>query len=337
MILLTGATGYIGSHTWMALHAAAMPVVGLDDFSNSSPEVLRRLAALGADVSRFAEVDVTNRAALAEVFERWPIEAVVHFAAKKAVGESVADPLLYYANNVGGTIALAQAMQAHGCRRIVFSSTASVYGQPRSLPVREDAELAPSSPYGMSKLMSENILKDLERSEPAWRIALLRYFNPVGAHPSGTIGEDPRGTPNNLMPFVAQVAVGKRLHLSVFGDDYETPDGSGVRDYLHVQDLAEGHVAALKHLLGSGDSLTLNLGTGRGVSVFELVKAFERASGRAVPYEIAPRRPGDVAANYADPALAERVLGWKARLGLDAMCADSWRWQQANPNGFAAA
>jgi UDP-glucose 4-epimerase len=337
MILLTGATGYIGSHTWMALHAAAMPVVGLDDFSNSSPEVLRRLAALGADVSRFAEVDVTSRAALAEVFERWPIEAVVHFAAKKAVGESVADPLLYYANNVGGTIALAQAMQAHGCRRIVFSSTASVYGQPRSLPVREDAELAPSSPYGMSKLMSENILRDLERAEPAWRIALLRYFNPVGAHPSGTIGEDPRGTPNNLMPFVAQVAVGKRLHLSVFGDDYETPDGSGVRDYLHVQDLAEGHVAALKHLLGGGDSITLNLGTGRGVSVFELVKAFERASGRRVPYEIAPRRPGDVAANYADPALAERVLGWKARLGLDAMCADSWRWQQANPNGFAAA
>jgi UDP-glucose 4-epimerase len=262
---------------------------------------------------------------------------VVHFAAKKAVGESVADPLLYYANNVGGTIALAQAMQAHGCRRIVFSSTASVYGQPRSLPVREDAELAPSSPYGMSKLMSENILRDLERAEPAWRIALLRYFNPVGAHPSGTIGEDPRGTPNNLMPFVAQVAVGKRLHLSVFGDDYETPDGSGVRDYLHVQDLAEGHVAALKHLLGGGDSITLNLGTGRGVSVFELVKAFERASGRRVPYEIAPRRPGDVAANYADPALAERVLGWKARLGLDAMCADSWRWQQANPNGFAAA
>jgi UDP-glucose 4-epimerase len=337
MILLTGATGYIGSHTWIALHAAGMPVVGVDDFSNSSPEVLRRLAALGADVSRFAAVDVTDRAALAGVFERWPIEAVVHFAAKKAVGESVAQPLLYYANNVGGTVALAQEMQAHGCKRIVFSSTASVYGQPRSLPVREDAELAPSSPYGMSKLMSENILKDLERSDPAWRIVLLRYFNPVGAHPSGTIGEDPRGTPNNLMPFVAQVAVGKRLHLSVFGDDYDTPDGSGVRDYLHVQDLAEGHVAALKHLVGGGDSLTLNLGTGRGVSVFELVKAFERASGRRVPYEIAPRRPGDVAANYADPALAERVLGWKARLGLDAMCVDSWRWQQANPNGYAAA
>jgi len=314
-----------------------MQVVGLDDFSNSSPEVLRRLAALGADVSRFAEVDVTDRTALAGVFGRWPIEAVVHFAAKKAVGESVAEPLLYYANNVGGTVALAQEMKTRGCKRLVFSSTASVYGQPRSLPVREDAELAPSSPYGMSKLMSENILKDLERSDPAWRIVLLRYFNPVGAHPSGTIGEDPRGTPNNLMPFVAQVAVGKRERLSVFGDDYETPDGSGVRDYLHVQDLADGHVAALRHLLGSGESLTLNLGTGRGVSVFELVKAFERASGRRVPYEIVPRRPGDVAANYADPALAERVLGWRARLGLDAMCADSWRWQQANPDGFAAA
>ncbi|MCE9658110.1 MAG: UDP-glucose 4-epimerase GalE [Burkholderiales bacterium] len=335
MILLTGATGYIGSHTWLALDAAAMPVVGIDDFSNSSPEVLRRLAALGADVSRFAQVDVTDRAALAEVFERWPIEAVVHFAAKKAVGESVARPLLYYANNVGGTIALAETMRAHGCRRIVFSSTATVYGQPRSLPVREDAALEPSSPYASTKLMSENILRDVERSDPAWRIALLRYFNPVGAHPSGTIGEDPRGTPNNLMPFVAQVAVGKRARLQVFGSDYETADGSGVRDYLHVQDLAEGHVAALKHLLGGGDSLTLNLGTGQGVSVLELVRAFERASGRPVPYEIAPRRPGDVAAYYADPALAERLLGWKARLGLDAMCADSWRWQAANPDGYA--
>ena len=337
MILLTGATGYIGSHTWLALDAARMPVVGIDDFSNSSPEVLARLAALGADVSRFARVDVTDRAALAGVFERWTIEAVVHFAAKKAVGESVAKPLLYYANNVGGTVALAEAMQAHGCRRIVFSSTAAVYGQPRSLPVREDAELAPSNPYGMTKLMSERILRDVERSDPAWRVALLRYFNPVGAHPSATLGEDPRGTPNNLMPFIAQVAVGKRPRLSVFGDDYETPDGSGVRDYLHVQDLAEGHVAALQHLLGGGDSLTLNLGTGRGVSVFELVRAFEQASGRPIPYEVAPRRAGDVAAYYADPALAERVLGWRARRGLDAMCADTWRWQEANPNGFAAA
>ena len=336
MILLTGATGYIGSHTWLALNAAAMPVVGIDDFSNSSPEVLRRLEALGADVSRFARVDVTDRTALAQVFGRWPIQAVVHFAAKKAVGESVAQPLEYYANNVGGTIALAQAMQAHGCKAMVFSSSASVYGQPESLPVREDAALEPSSPYASTKLMSENILRDAERADPAWRMALLRYFNPVGAHPSGTIGEDPRGTPNNLMPFVAQVAVGKRPKLAVFGNDYETPDGSGVRDYLHVQDLAEGHVAALKHLLDGGESLTVNLGTGRGVSVLELVRAFERASGQSIPYETAPRRPGDVAACYADPALAERLLGWKARLGLDTMCADSWRWQSANPDGYAA-
>jgi UDP-glucose 4-epimerase len=218
---------------------------------------------------------------------------------------------------------------------MVFSSSASVYGQPRSLPVPEDAALEPSSPYAATKMMSENILRDVERADPAWRIALLRYFNPVGAHPSGTIGEDPRGTPSNLMPFVAQVAVGKRERLQVFGSDYDTADGSGVRDYLHVQDLAEGHVAALKHLLGGGDSLTLNLGTGRGVSVLELVRAFERASGRSVPYELAPRRPGDVAACYADPGLAERLLGWKTRLGLDAMCADSWRWQAANPDGYA--
>jgi UDP-glucose 4-epimerase len=336
MILLTGATGYIGSHTWLALHAAAMPVVGLDDFSNSSPEVLRRLEALGADVSRFAQVDVTDRVALAQVFDRWPISAVVHFAARKAVGESVARPLDYYASNVGGTVALAQAMQAHGTKALVFSSSASVYGQPRSLPVREDAALEPSSPYASTKLMSENILRDLERADPTWRVALLRYFNPVGAHPSGTIGEDPCGTPNNLMPFVAQVAVGRRPRMQIFGNDYETPDGSGVRDYLHVQDLAEGHVAALRHLLAGGASLTVNLGTGRGVSVLELVRAFERASGRHVPYDIAPRRPGDVAACYADPALAERLLGWKARLGLEAMCADSWRWQAANPNGYAA-
>ena len=337
MILLTGATGYIASHTWLALEAGGFAVAGIDDFSNSSPEVLRRLAALGADVSQFVRADVRDRAALDALFERGRIDAVVHFAASKAVGESVAEPLKYYANNVGGLISIAEAMQAHGCKTIVFSSSATVYGQPERLPIREDSPLAATNPYGATKLMSESILSDIERADPAWHVALLRYFNPVGAHPSGTIGEDPRGTPNNLMPFVAQVAVGKRPKLAVFGNDYETPDGSGVRDYLHVQDLAEGHVAALRHLLGGGDSLTLNLGTGRGVSVLELVKAFERASGRPVPYEIAPRRAGDVAAYWADPSLAERVLGWRARLGLDAMCADSWRWQQANPDGFAAA
>ena len=336
MILLTGATGYIGSHTWLALDAAGMRVAGLDDFSNSSPEVLRRLAALGADVSRFAEADVGDRAALDAVFGRWKIDAVVHFAAWKAVGDSVARPLDYYRNNVGGLVALAETMQAHGCKTIVFSSTATVYGQPRSLPVREDAELAPSSPYGETKLIGENVLRDLERADPAWRVAVLRYFNPVGAHASGTIGEDPRGTPNNLMPFVAQVAVGKRATLRIFGDDYDTPDGTGVRDYLHVEDLAEGHVAALRRLLSSTGSITVNLGTGQGVSVLELVRAFERASGRAVAHEVAPRRAGDVAACYADPALAERLLGWKAKRDLDAMCADSWRWQAANPEGYAS-
>ncbi len=336
MILLTGATGYIASHTWLALEAAGFQVTGLDDFSNSSPEVLRRLTALGADVSRFERADVRDRGALDALFAGGQIEAVVHFAASKAVGESVARPLAYYANNVGGLIALAEAMRDHGCRTIVFSSSATVYGQPETLPIGEGAPLSATNPYGATKLISEGILRDLERSDPAWRIALLRYFNPVGAHESGTIGEDPRGAPNNLMPYVAQVAVGKRAKLQVFGADYDTVDGTGVRDYLHVVDLAEGHVAALRHLLARSGSLTLNLGTGRGVSVLELVHAFERASGRPVPYEIAPRRPGDVAACYADPSLAQRLLGWTAARGLDTMCADAWRWQSANPNGYAA-
>jgi len=336
MILLTGATGYIASHTWLALEAAGYAVAGIDDFSNSSPEVLRRLAALGADVSHFVRADVRDRAALDALFAGGRIEAVVHFAASKAVGESVAEPLKYYANNVGGLITLAEAMQAHGCKTIVFSSSATVYGQPERLPIAEDSALAATNPYGATKLMSEGILSDIERADPAWHVALLRYFNPVGAHESGTIGEDPRGTPNNLMPYIAQVAVGKRPKLQVFGNDYDTPDGTGVRDYLHVVDLAEGHVAALRHVLGGARSLTINLGTGRGSSVLELVHAFERASGRPVPYEIVARRPGDVAACYADPTLAERTIGWKATRNLDQMCADTWRWQVANPNGFGA-
>ncbi len=335
MILLTGATGYIASHTWLALEAAGYEVAGLDDFSNSAPEVLKRLAALGADVSRFSRADVRDRAALDAIFACGQIEAVVHFAAKKAVGESVAQPLLYYGVNVGGLVALAEAMRDHGCKTFVFSSSATVYGDPQQLPILESAPLSSTNPYGATKLMSETILRDLERSDPAWRIALLRYFNPVGAHESGTIGEDPSGTPNNLMPYVAQVAVGKRARLQVFGNDYPTADGTGVRDYLHVVDLAEGHVAALKRLLGGGDSLTVNLGTGRGSSVLELVHAFERASGRPVPYDIVARRPGDIAACYADVALAEQLLGWTAKRDLDAMCADTWRWQTANPNGFA--
>ncbi|MGZ8259862.1 MAG: UDP-glucose 4-epimerase GalE [Caldimonas sp.] len=336
MILLTGAAGYIASHTWLALEAAGYRVAGIDDFSNSSPEVLRRLAALGADVSTFAQADIRDRAALDRLFGGGEIEAVVHFAALKAVGESVAEPLRYWAVNVGGLVALAEAMQAHGCKTIVFSSSATVYGKPESLPIREDAKLAATNPYGATKLASEGILRDLARADPAWRVAILRYFNPVGAHESGAIGEDPRGTPNNLMPYVAQVAVGKRDRLQVFGDDYDTPDGTGVRDYLHVMDLAEGHVAALRHLLGGKGSLTVNLGTGRGTSVLELVRAFERASAKPVPYEVVGRRPGDIAACYADPSLAAQTLGWRATRDLDAMCADTWRWQTANPNGYAA-
>jgi UDP-glucose 4-epimerase len=336
MILLTGATGYIGSHVWLALHAAGMPAVALDNFSNSSPVVLRRLAALGADVQNFVEADVTDRAALDAVFARWPIDAVVHFAAFKSVGDSVAQPLAYYANNVGGLVTLAEAMQAHGCKTIVFSSSATVYGQPEKLPIAEDAPLSATNPYGATKLICEGILRDCERADPAWRVASLRYFNPVGAHASGTIGEDPRGTPNNLMPYVTQVAVGKRARLAIFGADYDTPDGTGVRDYLHVEDLADGHVAALKYLRDGGPSLTVNLGTGRGISVLELVRAFEAASGRSVPYEIAPRRPGDIAACYADPQLAKQTLGWEAKRDLDAMCGDSWRWQVANPEGYGA-
>ncbi len=334
MILLTGATGYIASHTWLALEAAGFRVAGIDDFSNSSPEVLKRLAALGADVSRFTHANVRDRAALDAIFAADKIDAVVHFAALKAVGESVAEPLRYYAVNVGGLVTLAEAMGAHGCKTIVFSSSATVYGQPEQLPIREDAPLSATNPYGATKLIGEGILRDVERSDPSWRIALLRYFNPVGAHESGTIGEDPRGAPNNLMPYIAQVAVGKRPVLQIVGNDYDTPDGTGERDYLHVMDLAEGHVAALRHLLDGNGSLTVNLGTGRGTTVLELVHAFERASGRRVLYEVALRRPGDVAACWAEPSLAHETLGWRARRDIDAMCADTWRWQSKNPNGY---
>ena len=333
-ILLTGATGYIASHTWLALWQAGYDVVGLDNFANSSPEVLDRLRELGGRAPRFVQADVCDAAALDRTFDAERIDAVVHFAAYKAVGVSIAQPLDYYANNVGGLMTLCAAMQRHGCRTLVFSSSATVYGTPERLPIREDAALSITNPYGATKLIGENLLRDLLRSDPAWQIALLRYFNPVGAHQSGRIGEDPRGMPNNLMPYIAQVAVGQRERLQVFGNDYATPDGTGVRDYIHVVDLAEGHVAALRHLLGGSGSITLNLGTGRGLSVLELVRAFEAASGRKVPFEIVARRPGDVAACYADAALAREQLGWQASRGVDAMCADTWRWQRMNPRGF---
>lgn len=333
-VLLTGATGFIASHTWLALQASGFRVVGLDDFSNSSPEVLARLERLSGLRPEFERADVGDAAALDAVFRRERIDAVVHFAAFKAVGESAQRPLEYYRNNVGGLVTLARTLQRHGCRRLVFSSSATVYGDPERLPVTEDAPLAATNPYGATKLMGETILRDLERSEPGWSIATLRYFNPVGAHESGLIGEAPQGTPNNLMPYVTQVAVGRRERLRIFGNDYDTPDGTGVRDYIHVVDLAEGHVAALRELMDRGRSLTVNLGTGRGHSVLEVLRAFERACGHTIPYEIAPRRPGDVAACYADASRARELLGWTARRDLDTMCADSWRWQSLNPNGF---
>jgi UDP-glucose 4-epimerase len=335
-ILLTGATGYIASHTWLALQAAGFDVVGVDDFSNSSPEVLNRLAELGGRTPVFELASVCDAQAMEALFQRHRIDACVHFAAFKAVGESTAKPLDYYANNLGGLFTVCRTMQRHGVERFVFSSSATVYGDPERLPIREDSPLSATNPYGQTKLMGEQMLRDLAAAQPGWRIATLRYFNPVGAHESGRIGEDPRGTPNNLMPYVAQVAVGRLARLRIFGNDYATIDGTGVRDYIHVVDLAQGHVAALQRLLDNAGLFTVNLGTGRGCSVLEVVAAYAAASGREIPYEIAPRRPGDVAACWADPALAQELLGWQSRLDLARMCRDSWRWQSMNPKGFEA-
>ena len=336
-ILLTGATGYIASHTWLALQAAGFPVVGVDDFSNSSPEVLKRLQQLSGQRPVFEQASVCDAGAMHSVFARHAIAAVLHFAAFKAVGESTAQPLAYYRNNLGGLVNTCEAMLAQGCRRIVFSSSATVYGDPQRLPITEDSPLQATNPYGQTKLMGEAILRDLGAADAQWQTACLRYFNPVGAHESGLIGEDPRGTPNNLMPYVAQVAVGRRARLSVYGNDYPTPDGTGVRDYIHVSDLADGHVAALRRLLDAPGSVTVNLGTGRGHSVLALVAAYAGASGRPVPYDIVARRPGDVAACWADPTRARQLLGWQAQHDLDRMCQDSWRWQSLNPNGFQTA
>lgn len=336
-ILLTGATGYIASHTWLELQAAGYDVVGLDDFSNSSPEVLNRLEQLSGKSPVFERASVCDADAMNGVFERHRIDAVVHFAAFKAVGESTQQPLRYYANNIGGLLTLATAMRAHGVNRIVFSSSATVYGKPETLPIREDAATSTTNPYGETKLIGEKILADMAAAEPGWQSGILRYFNPVGAHESGRIGEDPRGIPNNLMPYVAQVAIGRRPRLSVFGNDYDTPDGTGVRDYIHVVDLAQGHVKALDRLLSTPGSLLVNLGTGRGYSVLELIKAYETASGKPVPYDIVARRAGDIDSCYADPAKALADIGWKATRDLDAMCVDSWRWQSLNPQGFDAA
>ena len=333
-ILVTGGAGYIGSHTVILLIEAGYDVVVFDNFCNASREALRRVEKITGQEIVTVEGDVRNREDLHQVFQKHSIDAVIHFAGLKAVGESVEQPLKYYDNNVNGTAVLCEVMAEHGCKSIVFSSSATVYGDPHTTPILESFPLSATNPYGRSKLFVEEILRDLYVSDNSWKVVLLRYFNPVGAHPSGTIGEDPNGIPNNLMPFIAQTAVGKRDSLAVFGNDYDTHDGTGVRDYIHVMDLADGHVKALERISGFTEVMTINLGTGTGYSVLDMVKAFEKASGTAVPHHFAPRRAGDIAKCYADPSYAKEILGWEAQKSIDEMCADSWRWQSNNPNGY---
>jgi len=328
LILVTGGAGFIGSHTCTALAAAGIPYLVLDNFCNSRRSVLNRIGHITGNMPAHIEGDVRDARLLERVFAQYAVSGVIHFAALKSVGESVRKPLHYYDNNVTGTVTLLHVMQAAGVRTLVFSSSATVYGEPASVPIREDFALSATNPYGWSKIMMEQVLTDVDAAEPGqWHIARLRYFNPVGAHNSGLIGEDPQDVPSNLLPYVAQVAAGQRTALSVYGNDYPTPDGTGVRDYIHVCDLAEGHVAALRYLALHPGLLTVNLGTGRPVSVLEMVRAFERASGRAIPCQVVARRPGDVAQYWADPSLAERLLGWRAQYSIDRMCQDAWRWQ----------
>lgn len=339
MILVTGGAGYIGSHTCVELLQAGFEVTVFDNFSNSHPEALARVQRITGKPVPLILGDCRDRAALVAALRESKATAVIHFAGLKAVGESVEQPLSYYDNNVVGTLRLLEAMGECGVKQLVFSSSATVYGDPQRLPLTEDHPLSATNPYGRSKLIVEEMLRDLRRSDASWRLCILRYFNPVGAHASGLIGEDPRGVPNNLLPIVAQVAVGRREFLNVWGTDYSTPDGTGVRDYIHVVDLAIGHLkalSALTRLQGQSDCLTVNLGTGKGYSVLETVRAFEAASGKPVPYKPAPRRAGDVAACFADPQRAQNLLGWKAERGLAEMCADAWRWQSTNPKGYAA-
>lgn len=332
-ILVTGGAGFIGSHACVVLMQAGHSVTVLDNFYNSDPSVLTRIGQIVGREPAFVKADIRDEAALGSIFSKSQFDAVLHFAGLKAVGESVAQPLRYWEWNVGGTISLLKAMSAANVKTLVFSSSATVYGDPASVPIREDAPVDATNPYGRSKLVIEQMLADVAASDPEWRIARLRYFNPVGAHESGLIGEAPQGVPNNLMPYVTQVAVGLRPELSVFGNDYPTPDGTGVRDYIHVVDLAEGHLAALNALQSRSGLLTVNLGTGIGISVLEMIAALEKASGRKVPYRIAPRRPGDIAACYADVTYAQKVLNWRATRGVAEMCADAWRWEQARAEG----
>ncbi|OAM51221.1 UDP-glucose 4-epimerase GalE [Methylovorus sp. MM2] len=329
MILVTGGAGYIGSHACIALIEAGYEVAVIDNFSNSQKTVIERIGKIAGKLPILIEGDVRDTALLDASFQKYPFTAVMHFAGLKAVGESVAQPLRYYNNNVYGTLTLLQVMEKYNIKTLVFSSSATVYGDPASVPIREDFPLSATNPYGASKLMVEDILRDLSHSDDAWHIAILRYFNPVGAHASGLIGENPNGIPNNLMPYIAQVAQGKREHLSVFGSDYPTIDGTGVRDYIHVVDLVDGHIKALKKLKNTTGVFTCNLGTGEGYSVLEMVKAFESATGKTIPYQLAPRRAGDVATSYTDPEYAENALGWKAEKTINDMCMDTWRWQLA--------
>jgi UDP-glucose 4-epimerase len=337
-ILITGGAGYIGSHTAVELMNAGYHVVIVDNLCNSSRKVLERIQNLAGPNFSFVEADVRSASALDAIFQEHTIEGVIHFAGLKAVGESVAQPVRYFDNNVGSTLALLQAMERANVRRIVFSSSATVYGDPEQVPITESSKLQVTNPYGRTKLMCEDILRDLQASDPQnpnlWQVAILRYFNPVGAHISGTMGEHPNGIPNNLMPFITQVAVGKREYLSIFGNDYPTPDGTGVRDYIHVVDLAQGHLAALNYLKTKQQSITVNLGTGKGVSVKEMADTFAKVNHIPLPYKFVARRSGDVPEYYADTQLAEQELGWKAKLDVARMCQDSWRWQSQNPNGY---
>jgi len=333
-ILVTGGAGYIGSHTVLELLELGKEVIVVDNLSNSSKESINRVESITGKKPVFYEIDLIDKLSLKKVFDTHSIDSVIHFAGYKAVGESVQKPMMYYQNNIDSTLVLCEVMEEFGVKNLVFSSSATVYGDPESVPITEESSLSATNPYGRTKLFIEYILKDLYLSDNSWNIALLRYFNPVGAHKTGLIGEDPNGIPNNLMPFVSQVAVGKRDFLSVFGDDYSTPDGTGVRDYIHVVDLALGHLKAIDKLESNPGLVIYNLGTGKGTSVLEMVKAFENASGKKVPYKIGPRRPGDIATCYADPAKAESELGWTAERGIQEMCEDGWKWQSENPNGY---
>lgn len=333
-ILVTGGAGFIGSHTCVELLAAGYEVVIVDNLCNSKREAVRRIEEIAGKAVSFYQEDILDAEALDRIFTEHQIDAVIHFAGLKAVGESVSIPLRYYHNNITGTLVLCEVMARHGCKKMVFSSSATVYGTPKTVPIQEDFPLSTTNPYGSTKLMIEQILRDVYISDNAWSIALLRYFNPIGAHKSGRIGENPNGIPNNLMPYITQVAMGKLERLGVFGNDYPTPDGTGVRDYIHVVDLSLGHLKALDKVLSSSGVDAYNLGTGKGYSVLEIVQAFEKATGRTVPYTIMPRRPGDIAACYADPAKSREELGFTATRGIQEMCEDSWRFMEQNPNGL---